>query len=388
MKKFLCLICAVSAAVSVFATTPDKKDPSLEFNPHWSLTLQGGVGHTLHGNAEFGKMVSGAAAIYAGYQFTPVVGIRFGGSGWQSRGAVVRRYLPDGVDNVYKYNYVQGNLDLTLDLGNMIGGFRHDRVFNPYIFVGIGGAGAFNNDEAASLALQIKEAYRHRELTKMWTGSKFFVAGRMGFGGDFYLANDNALLGFEVNANCFTDRYNSRSYSVLDWQFNALVSLKFRFGKNYRKVAGYAPVETPAPAPAPEPKPEPAPAPAPAPKPEPKPEPAPAPAPAPAPEMTTNIFFTIGSANASAAETAKIDELAKFLKANPETKVTITGYADAETGSKDVNMRLSKKRADNVAAALTKAGVAADRITTEAKGATVQPFGVSTQNRVVIAVAK
>ena len=384
MKKILCMICAVSTAMSVFATTPDKKDSSLEFNPHWNLTLQGGVGYTLHGNADFGKLVSGAAAIYAGYQFTPVVGLRFGVSGWEGKGAVIQRYMPQGMSNIYKHNYLQGNIDITFDLANMFGGFRHDRVFNPYVFVGIGGNGSFNNDDAIILASKIDPT---PSGLNPWTGNQFFVAGRAGIGFDFYLANDYALLGFELNANMLSDKYNSRHYySSVDWQFNALVSLKFRLGKNHRSVAAPAPVTTPAPAPAPEPAPEPAPAPKPAPKPEPA--PAPAPAPKPAPTMTTNIFFTIGSATASAAEAKKIEDLAKFLNENPETKVTITGYADAETGSKDLNQKLSKKRADNVAAALTKAGVAESRITTDSKGATVQPFSTAKENRVVIAIAK
>lgn len=387
MKKILCLICAVSTAVSVFATAPDKKDSSLEFNPHWSLTLQGGVSYNLHGNTDFGKMISGAAALYAGYQFTPVVGLRFGASGWQSRGAVIQHYLPQGVSNLYKYNYIQGDLDVTFDLASLFGGFRHDRVFNPYLFVGVGGNYAFNNDEAVVLKGQLEPSLSPVELEKLWTDSKMFVAGRVGLGADFYLANDYALLGLEVNANMLSDHYNSRRHKNLDWQFNALLSLKFRLGKNYREAAVapvYAPVETPVAA-APAEEPAPAPAPAPAPKAE---TPAPAPAPAPA-TLTTNIFYTLNSATISAAESSKIDELVKFLNENPAAKVTVTGYADAETGSKNYNLTLSQKRADSVASALKKAGIAADRITVEAKGVTVQPFGAANvQNRVTICVAE
>ena len=67
---------------TLFAQTENKKE-NVEFNPHWYLQVQGGAAYTV-GEAKFDDLVSPAAAIYAGYRFTPVWGVRAGFSGWQA----------------------------------------------------------------------------------------------------------------------------------------------------------------------------------------------------------------------------------------------------------------------------------------------------------------
>ena len=64
------------------------------------------------------------------------------------------------------------------------------------------------------------------------------------------------------------------------------------------------------------------------------------------------------------------------------------GYADAATGSHALNLKLSRQRAAGVAAALEQAGIAADRISAEGRGDTVQPFPGVEQNRVSICIAQ
>ena len=51
-------------------------------------------------------------------------------------------------------------------------------------------------------------------------------------------------------------------------------------------------------------------------------------------------------------------------------------------------MMYAKGRAENVAKALTAAGIDAARITVDAKGDTVQPFAENDMNRVTIAIAE
>ncbi|MDE5684494.1 MAG: OmpA family protein, partial [Muribaculaceae bacterium] len=130
------------------------------------------------------------------------------------------------------------------------------------------------------------------------------------------------------------------------------------------------------------------PAPAPEPAPEPIPEPAPAPEPvkaAPAP-MTQHIFFTLNSSKITRENQIKVDALVEYMKANPETSVNVTGYADKATGSSPYNMKLSMRRAQAVATALKAAGISESRITVDAKGDTEQPFAEIVKNRVAIAI--
>ena len=75
-----------------------------------------------------------------------------------------------------------------------------------------------------------------------------------------------------------------------------------------------------------------------------------------------------------------------MLRANPQTRVTVTGHADRETGSAERNMELSKERAENVAAALIAAGIEAGRITVAYKGDTENVSPVAEENRVAVCV--
>lgn len=104
--------------------------------------------------------------------------------------------------------------------------------------------------------------------------------------------------------------------------------------------------------------------------------------------MTENVFFALNSSAIPSGEQQKIEKLAEFMKNHPACKVTISGYADKQTGNADINMRLSKKRAENVAARLKEMGIDSQRITVDYKGDTVQPFGTPEENRVSICIAE
>ena len=82
-------------------------------------------------------------------------------------------------------------------------------------------------------------------------------------------------------------------------------------------------------------------------------------------------------------------EIAEYMKANPNSRVSVTGYADKGTGNDRVNDRIAAKRAAAVVWMLEKRyGIPAERITEESKGARVQPFAENDKNRVSIMIAK
>lgn len=102
--------------------------------------------------------------------------------------------------------------------------------------------------------------------------------------------------------------------------------------------------------------------------------------------MTASVSFAINSATVSQREMVNIYNVAQWLKDNPACKVTITGYADRNTGSADYNMKLSQRRAEAVAQILrNQYGIAADRIIIVGEGSSQQPYPNDNDwNRIVI----
>lgn len=370
-KSLLLVACGFSTLMAFGQNEPSSFDKTKEggktvFNPHWQLQLQIGGAHTV-GEAGFTDLLSPAAALSAGYQFTPLWGLRAGVSGWQGRGAWVSPL------SKYKFNYLQGNVDALLDLSNLFCGYNHKRFFNAYLFLGAGVNGAFGNDEAVAL----NDAGYQMEY--LWRDNKVSIAGRGGVGANLRLAT-RVYFNLEVNANLLTDKFNSKKAGNADWQFNALAGFTIKLGKTTKKTAPVRRevVSTPLPA---ETKPveEPVAIVAEEKKEEKKAE---------AQTMKQNIFFTINSAVIRSSEESKIARLVSFLQENPNAAVVVCGYADAATGTATVNERLSRKRAQGVADALKAAGIAPDRIKTDFKGDKEQPFSVVEENRVTICIAE
>ena len=96
------------------------------------------------------------------------------------------------------------------------------------------------------------------------------------------------------------------------------------------------------------------------------------------------IFFKIGSARIDDYGMVNIQLAAKILKANPDKKYKVAGYADKATGSASWNQKLSEKRAQAVYDALIKEGVDKDQLELVGFGGTANMFGKNYLNRVVI----
>lgn len=358
-KKFLAALALGFMAMTAVA---QEQGGQVSFKPHWYVQIQAGGSYTL-GEADFGDLVSPAGSVYGGYQFTPLWGLRAGVSGWQAKGAWA---VPQ---NAYKFNYLQGNVDATLDLGNLFCGYSHKRVFNPYLFVGVGVNGRFNNDEAAA----INDAGMHLEY--LWRDGKVSVAGRAGLGAGIRLS-DCIYINVEVNANMLTDKFNSKKGNNVDMHFNALAGLAFKLGKTYTHVEEPAPIVPVQPVRTDSRKKdveqetivE---------KSETKVE-----------SMDVNVFFLINSSTVRNSETQKIKQLVEFLKKYPDKKVAVCGYADKETGNTAFNRKLSQKRALAVADILKKEGIDENRISVDFKGDSVQPFSSPEMNRVAICVSE
>ena len=327
---------------------------TVEFNPHWFLQLQGGANYNLD-KADFSKLLSPAAQVALGYQFSPVWALRLGANGWQAKGGF-------SDNTTYKWKYITPALDVKFNIVNAIAGWNPKRVFGMNLIGGIGANIGWDNEDNAALG-----------MSNYWDGTKIRPVGRLGLDFDFNLSKCVSL-NIEAMSNFLSDKYNSRADSKhkidFDWYFTGLVGLKIALGST-QKVIPAAPVVIEEPAPAPVVKETPKTA-----------------AVERAPEIQSEIFYYIRQTEIRDDQKPALNQLINFLKENPETKVAITGYADVETGNPRINMKYSEGRAAGVAKALVDAGIDAARITTDAKGDTVQPFSENDKNRVSICIAK
>lgn len=360
------------------ATYTDKDGAEYTFKKHMFLNLQGGAQYTL-GEAKLKDQISPNVQLGLGYQFSPVFGVRLQANGWQSKGGWNGYSTSLSVKPItkdYKFNYVAPGLDFMFNLSNLFAGWNPNRVLNVVAFIGGGANIAWANDEVNAIASDIATQYGQVALSRyrldyLWDGTKINPFGRGGIGLNFRLSSAVSLV-VEGNANVLSDKYNSKKAGNADWYFNALAGLRVNLGKTNTKKEKEEPVYV-APEPVVEPTPEPAPV-----IEEKKVEP-----------IRRDVFFVINSYKIRTTEEQKVKEIVDYLNANPEAKVTVTGYADAGTGNDRINDRLAKQRAESVVKTLVeKYNIPAARITSDSKGARVQPFAENDKNRVSICIAE
>ena len=76
------------------------------------------------------------------------------------------------------------------------------------------------------------------------------------------------------------------------------------------------------------------------------------------------ILFQTGKSDLNQSSRNALTEFATSLAQNPSTDVTIQGHTD-NTGSREVNLRVSSQRAQSVASFLSGQGISGNRIKTE-----------------------
>ena len=374
-------------------------------NPYWYIQIQGGAQYTL-GEVDFKDLISPNVQVSVGRQFSPIFGARLSVNAWQSRAgidltsfqyndvvslngghapAIMTRH---GGTVKWKWMYVAPGIDFTFNLSNAIYGYNPNRIFNLSAFIGGGaniGWGMDKESNWENIAL-VDQYYKEtladgnnpENLAYTWTGTKVRGYARAGIAADFKVS-EAVSLGLEVNANTLSDRYNGKKANNWDWYFNALAGVKINLGPTHTTRTIEAPkpverivekvvekvIEKPCP-----------------------------------PVEPTNavvvkepfrrdVFFSINQTTVAKKELVKVQEVADYLKANPNATVEVTGYADRGTGNPTINNRLSKQRAQAVFNLLTKKHkIAASRIKVDYKGDTIQPFAVEVENRVAICIAE
>ena len=358
MKK-LTFVLALLAAFSFTAKAQD-------FTPYPYIQLQGGASYDF-AEVDFAKLISPAAQVAFGYRFDDYWGARLAVNGWQAK------HDSQDTQTVYGFQFVQPNLDLTLDWSSAIFGYRPDRPVTLYSFVGAGLAIGLENKKANELAAT---EYFHN----LWQPVKTFACIRPGLGLDIRLGN-RVSLNLECDAHFLPETFDSRTCMSdlgFDVHLAVLGGLKFNLGGKPRKVQ-------PAPAPAPAPtyqRPEPAPA---QPKKPVTEDPKPATQPATQPIFQgadVDIFFDLNKSVIRDDQVPQLNILVNYMRNTPDAKVKLDGYADKQTGTAAINQELSEQRVIAVRQYLISRGVDPDRISTAAHGDKVQPF-TGEKNRAV-----
>lgn len=377
MKLNKVILSGVVALSCVSASAQEADKTVNVFTPHWYAQAQIGGQYTL-GEIGFGKLLSPNVQVGVGYNFNQVVGARLTLNTWQSKAG------QNVAGNVYKWkwNYVAPMVDATFNLTNLFCEYNPDRLVEVGVFGGIGANIAWGNDEAADAKAAILKSeaatealkYGATPLENLWDGTKTRFVARVGANVDFRVS-DRVKLGVELSANTLSDKYNSKKAGNPDWYFNALVGVKVALGETHTTKVIPAPkpvekiieriIEKPAPAPAPKVESQ-----------------------AVEENFRRDIFFPIGNTNIAKSQTTKIAEIVKYMKENPDAKITLTGYADKGTGSAAFNDKIAARRAQTVYNTLAAKGVAKSRMIKESKGCRVQPFEENDMNRVTICIAK
>ena len=86
-------------------------------------------------------------------------------------------------------------------------------------------------------------------------------------------------------------------------------------------------------------------------------------------KFDSGILFDVNKADLKAAAQSNLHNLSASLQKNPQTIITIIGHTD-NTGSADLNMDLSIRRAETVRSLIVADGIAGARLTTVGKGMT------------------
>ncbi len=380
MKLHKILLTASILFGGLFASAQEEVT-EYDFNPHFFGQAQIGGQETL-GEGAFGKLLSPNAQLAVGYQFNPYIGMRVAVNAWQSRG--VFKY--EGTKK-WKFNYVAPTVDVLFNMTNILGGYNPTRLVDVNLYGGIGFNSAWNNKEARAVNAELNQAMGvagtswadHNALENIWGGGKTRFVGQFGADVNFNVT-DRLQVGLELMANVLNDNYNSKKAKNADWYFNALVGVKYAFGPRYstrtRVIEKAVPCEpqiiekvvekiVEVPVQVVEQKKE-------------------------VQSFRRDVFFKINMSEIRPAEMTKVTAVADYLKAHPNATVTVTGYADKGTGTKQYNLRLSAKRAQVVAQTLQKQfGIPASRIIVKSMGEDeYQPYPDPVQNRVAICVAE
>jgi len=276
--------------------------------------------------------------------------------------------------------YIAGRLDFLLNFTNLFRSYSPNRFYNLIPYIGIGGAHAFNAVSRPDGA----------------TGSNTLMLG-LGLWNTFRLSNHFSVYisaGLDIVDAKFDGWKDKNPFffgtpNYVDGIATASMGLVYNFGKSSKKETATS-IVAPQPQPVLQPQPESVTMETPARPVTPVLPPPVTPAPPEAVEakpVLEPVFFRIDKSVIDPGQESKVKAAADYLKANPDAKLSVLGYADVETANPKYNLALSERRVRAVVKELvTKYKINSNRLLLNWKGDTVQPFAINEKNRVVMFV--
>lgn len=380
--KTILLLATILVAGSVNAQSPKECSADkykVETNTFWNnwFISVGAGGQVYIGDNDsqgsFGKRIAPALDIAVGKWFTPGIGLRIEYSGLQAKGFGFGEYAygTKNDNGVYrqKWNMAHFHGDVLFNLSNMFYGYKENRLYNLIPYVGFGAVHSF--DDAATtneLATTIGIINKFRlsnalDLNVEARGTLIHdrFDGEFGGNGKEGLAAVTVGLTYKFkqrgwNKPCVkTTGISEEDMQRVREQLNQMMrenqNLKDELAaaKN-KKPQTIIEKETTA--------------------------------------ASRIILFTIGQSSLNKGAKVNLGYLAEAIKKAPKDKIfTITGYADNKTGSKAINEKLSKERAETVRDALVNDfGVDTAQLKVDYKGGVDNMFyDDASLSRVVIA---
>ena len=352
-KMFIAAL-AMAAASPVFAQTEQKADTTetveystdkykVETNSFWSnWFISAGAGAQFYvgewdSKLSFGKRLSPSVDVNIGKWFTPGIGVRFGYNGVSAKGATPKVGLSTGEEiggansGVYKskLHYYSFRGDAMFNLSNILCGYSEKRLYSfiPYAGFGVMKAttGSKQTEFAGHLgllntfrlcpALDLNLDLRGTLVEDDFDGETGGCRGEGMFSATIGLTYKFKKRGWDRAKTVVRTVYNNDELDAMRAKMNKMgeenARLQNALDEANRKAAQQAENKQ---------------------------------------KATTNVvIFEIGKSTLSTEARVSLGMLAEGIKAgDPNAVYTITGYADAGTGSKKRNEQLSKERAEAV----------------------------------------
>lgn len=330
------------------------------FWSNWFVSAGGGVNLYFGDHdkqVKFGKRLAPAVDVAIGKWFTPGIGVRFAYSGLSVKGATQTGIHSTGEEvpgkggygywlTKQKFNYFNFHLDAMFNVSNLLFGYNPNRVYSLSPYVGLGVMKTNDTPKATEIAghFGLLNSFRLCDALDL----NLDIRGTLvsdAFDGEAYGRGGEGMLSATVGLTYkFKKRGWDKAKTVVRIDNRAINALRQQLSdaeaENERLKRALAEGNRQK-----------------------------------AKEIVTKasanlVTFPIGKATLSNEARANLSLLAEAIKSGDGNVVyTITGYADAGTGSKRINERLSKRRAEAVRDCLVKEfGVSESQLRVDHKG--------------------